>query len=102
MGRRIASLAIQSERFDIVSALEFGGSEHIGKDVGELAGEGVFGVEVGDKLTENPQVLDTAMRGIVGNPDVAYIAIVATLLLLWARRVPWFRKPAPPTREITR
>ena len=57
MGRRIAALAIQSEQFDIVSAMEAKDCELLGKDVGELAGEGIFGVEVGDRLTENPEVL---------------------------------------------
>ena len=50
MGRRIAAVAIESERFDIVSALEMAGHEALGKDVGELAGVGTFGVNVTDAL----------------------------------------------------
>jgi 4-hydroxy-tetrahydrodipicolinate reductase len=46
MGRRIAALAIESEQFDIVAAVEAPGSPEIGKDVGELAGVGAFGVKV--------------------------------------------------------
>jgi 4-hydroxy-tetrahydrodipicolinate reductase len=46
MGRRIAALAIESERFDIVAAVEAAGHECIGGDVGELAGVGTFGVAV--------------------------------------------------------
>ncbi len=57
MGRRIAALAIASEQFDIVGALESSGQEAIGRDVGELAGVGTFGVKVTEQLTEAPQVL---------------------------------------------
>ena len=44
MGRRIAALAIDSEQFDIVSAMEYAGHGDIGADIGELAGLGAFGV----------------------------------------------------------
>ena len=57
MGRRIAALAIESEQFDIVAALESPRHEAIGKDVGELAGAGAFGVAVGCELTEPPDVV---------------------------------------------
>jgi 4-hydroxy-tetrahydrodipicolinate reductase len=57
MGRRIAALAIDSEQFDIVSALEAAGCPEIGKDVGELAGAGAFGVKVTSELTGEPEVL---------------------------------------------
>ena len=57
MGRRIAALAIESEQFDIVCALETPSSEFIGKDIGELAGVGKFGVAVSDQLLDHPQVL---------------------------------------------
>lgn len=46
MGRRIAALAIEAESFDIVAAMEMPGHEAIGRDVGELAGTGPFGVKV--------------------------------------------------------
>ena len=38
MGRRLAALAIESEKFDIVAAMEAAGHEAVGKDIGELAG----------------------------------------------------------------
>jgi len=57
MGRRIAAVAIESEQFDIVSALEAPGHPAIGKDVGELAGVGTFGVAVAAELTDQPQAM---------------------------------------------
>ena len=57
MGRRIVALAIQAERFDIAAALESAGHEAIGKDAGELAGVGTFGVPVTAELTGRPDVL---------------------------------------------
>jgi 4-hydroxy-tetrahydrodipicolinate reductase len=57
MGRRIAALAIESEQFDIVGAVESAGAECIGQDVGTLAGVGAFGVKVGAELTQRPDVV---------------------------------------------
>jgi 4-hydroxy-tetrahydrodipicolinate reductase len=57
MGRRIAALAIESEQFDIVAALESPGHEALGKDVGELAGAGAFGVAVSCELADQPDVV---------------------------------------------
>jgi len=57
MGRRIAALAIEGERFDIVGALESPGHEGLGKDIGELAGLGPFGVTVSADLQDKPDVL---------------------------------------------
>jgi 4-hydroxy-tetrahydrodipicolinate reductase len=57
MGRRIAALAIESELFDIVAALETAGHPDLGRDVGELAGVGAFGVKVTREMEESPQVL---------------------------------------------
>jgi 4-hydroxy-tetrahydrodipicolinate reductase len=57
MGRRIAALAIESEQFDIVSAMEAPGSPDIGRDIGELAGMGAFGVKVGKDLQARPDVV---------------------------------------------
>ncbi len=57
MGRRIAALAIESEQYDIVSALEEKGHPAIGKDVGELAGVGPFGLNVTETLQDAPNVL---------------------------------------------
>ena len=56
MGRRIAALAIQSDKFDITAATEFIGSTLLGKDVGELAGEGTFGVKITDEIADFPDV----------------------------------------------
>ncbi len=67
MGKRIAALAIESEvlgfDLDIVAAMESPGHEAIGRDVGELAGVGTFGVKVTEALelledsTDKPDVL---------------------------------------------
>ncbi|MCK4601165.1 MAG: 4-hydroxy-tetrahydrodipicolinate reductase [Phycisphaerae bacterium] len=65
MGRRIAALAIESgstelttgELFDIVSAIEVAGHEVLGRDVGELAGVGMFGVKVTETIEDAPDVL---------------------------------------------
>ncbi|HAU38557.1 MAG TPA: 4-hydroxy-tetrahydrodipicolinate reductase [Phycisphaerales bacterium] len=57
MGRRIAALAIESEQFDIVSAVEAPGHADLGKDIGELAGAGRFGVKVAETLEGDPQVV---------------------------------------------
>jgi len=57
MGRRIAALAIESEQFDIVSALETPGHEALGKDLGDLAGLGAFGLKITETLQETPEVL---------------------------------------------
>ncbi len=55
MGRRIAALAIEAESFDIVGAMEMAGHEATGRDVGELAGAGVFGVKVTADLPEDAE-----------------------------------------------
>ena len=57
MGKRIAALAIESELFDIVSAVESPGHPDIGRDVGELAGVGAFGLAVSETLQDAPDVL---------------------------------------------
>ena len=57
MGRRIAALAIESERFDIASAMEVPGHPDMGRDVGELAGAGTFGVDVTGELVDDADVV---------------------------------------------
>jgi len=57
MGRRIAALAIEGEQFDIVSAMDMKGHPATGRDIGELAGVGTFGVLVGDEPASAPDVL---------------------------------------------
>jgi 4-hydroxy-tetrahydrodipicolinate reductase len=57
MGRRLAAVAIESQRFDIVAALEHRDSAEIGRDVGELAGTGTFGVKVSAELAGPCDVL---------------------------------------------
>lgn len=57
MGRRIAALAIESEQFDIVSAMEVRGHEALGRDVGEQAGVGTFGLAVSEDLPGEPEVV---------------------------------------------
>ena len=57
MGRRMAALAIESELFDIVSAMEVPGHPEMGKDIGELAGVGTFGLAMGTELADDPEVV---------------------------------------------
>ena len=57
MGRRLAALAIESEQFDIVGAVEAAGAECLGQDVGTLAGLGPFGVAVTGELGQKPDVV---------------------------------------------
>jgi len=57
MGKRIAALAIESEQFDIVAALEVVGHPDIGKDIGELAGVGTFGLALTSELEDTPDVM---------------------------------------------
>ncbi len=57
MGRRIAALAIESEQFDIVAATEAAGSDALGKDIGDLAGVGKFGLTVTETLDATPDAL---------------------------------------------
>ena len=57
MGKRITALAIETEQFDIVAALEMSGHPALGRDIGELAGAGAFGVKVSADLPETPGVL---------------------------------------------
>lgn len=57
MGRRIAALAIESEQFDIVAAMEAPGWDGLGKDIGELAGCGIFGVKVTTAMDQTPDVV---------------------------------------------
>ncbi len=53
MGRRIAALAIESEKFDVVAALENPGHEALGKDIGDLAGVGKFGLALSTDLDDD-------------------------------------------------
>jgi len=58
MGRRLAGLAIESEEFDILAAVERAGSQAVGADIGELAGVGAFGVKVTDTFQAAPEKPD--------------------------------------------
>ncbi|HNX26649.1 MAG TPA: 4-hydroxy-tetrahydrodipicolinate reductase [Phycisphaerae bacterium] len=77
MGRRIAALAIESGEFDVVGALEMSGHDDLGKDVGELAGVGRFGLKVADTL------------GGIDFPDVAIDFSLPAGTMHW---LPQFRK----------
>jgi 4-hydroxy-tetrahydrodipicolinate reductase len=52
MGRRIAALAIEAGTFNITAATEHAASADLGKDVGELAGVGKFGLAVSRDLDD--------------------------------------------------
>lgn len=57
MGTRIAALAIESGQFDVVAGLEAPGHDSLGRDIGELAGAGAFGVPLADSFDEPADVL---------------------------------------------
>ncbi|MFP4104622.1 MAG: 4-hydroxy-tetrahydrodipicolinate reductase [Phycisphaerae bacterium] len=57
MGKRIAALAIESGRFDIVAATEAKGHPALGKDVGEQAGVGTFGLKITRDFEDDPEVV---------------------------------------------
>lgn len=57
MGRRIAALALEDERFEIVSAMEMPGHEAMGADVGTLCGRGAVGLAVSETLQGDPQAI---------------------------------------------
>jgi 4-hydroxy-tetrahydrodipicolinate reductase len=58
MGRRILSLAKESDRFNIVAAIERPGHLDIGKDAGLVAAAGVMNLDLG---TEFPPVADVTI-----------------------------------------
>jgi len=55
MGRRIAALAVESGRFDIIAAVDSPGHPDIGADAGVLAGVNKLGIELG---TDFPKKAD--------------------------------------------
>jgi len=57
MGKRIIALAVESRKFDIISAVENDDHSDIGKDAGELAGVGNIGVEISCDFPEKADVL---------------------------------------------
>lgn len=58
MGKRIAALAIEAGEFDIVAALDQKGHPDIGRDLGEVAGIGTFGLEISDSMNDAfPEVM---------------------------------------------
>lgn len=57
MGKRILCLALESEAFDLVGAIDRPEHPDIGKDAGVLAGCRKIGVELSDTLNENADVL---------------------------------------------
>ncbi len=53
MGRRVAALAIESGEFDVAAAMEMPGHDALGRDVGEVAGAGAFGVKITPSLPDD-------------------------------------------------
>ena len=83
MGRQIAALAIESEQYDIVAALEAPRHEALGRDVGELAGVGPFGVKVSSDLgDQRPDVLIdfTSPQATLANLDACRARRVGLVL----------------------
>jgi 4-hydroxy-tetrahydrodipicolinate reductase len=63
MGRRIVALAAAQPELRCVAAIDAPGSEHIGKDAGELAGIGPIGVRVTERAaTEYDVLIDFSTR----------------------------------------
>jgi len=57
MGRRIAYLAHDDKRFEVVSAMEMPGHEAMGTDVGALCGAVTMGLAVSEALQGDPEVI---------------------------------------------
>ena len=57
MGRRIAYLAHDDQRFEVVSAMEMAGHEAMGTDMGLLCGAGTMGLAVSETLQGAPDVI---------------------------------------------
>jgi 4-hydroxy-tetrahydrodipicolinate reductase len=57
MGKRLIALARESDKFDVVAAIERAGHESLNRDAGELAGVGSIDVPVSMELFGSPQVL---------------------------------------------
>lgn len=57
MGRRIAAIAIEGEQLDVVAAMDIAGHADLGKDIGELAGVGAFGVRLDTEMADTPDVV---------------------------------------------
>ena len=69
MGRAITGVILDTEGVELAGGLERAGSEHIGADMGVLAGRGATGVSVGD----DPLALFTRIDGIIDftTPDTS-------------------------------
>lgn len=61
MGRALVRAIVETEGVEVAGALERAGSEHLGRDVGELAGVGPLGVAV----TEDALALVVAADGLI-------------------------------------
>ena len=57
MGRRLLALAVESERFDIVGAIERPQHPDLGKDVGELAGIGGINIVLESEASDSADVM---------------------------------------------
>ena len=57
MGQRLITLGHQDESLTITGALEYAACEHIGKDIGVVAGIGPIDVTVAAELTEPADVM---------------------------------------------
>ena len=57
MGRRIAALAIESGKFDIVAAVDLPGHPETGKDIGTLAGKEALGIQLGTDYPAEADVM---------------------------------------------
>jgi len=76
MGRRILSLALESDRFDIVGAIETPGHPDLGKDAGVVAGAGELGLAIESTMPVSadvmidfslPEATDAVLRHCVEN-----------------------------------
>ena len=75
MGRTLTRIIHETDGCDVAGGLEQPGSEHIGADIGILAGVGELGVTVG----EEPLQLFTEVDGIVDFTSPAATVAFATL-----------------------
>jgi 4-hydroxy-tetrahydrodipicolinate reductase len=56
MGQRIAALAGEDPTYNIVAATEHTGHEALGRDLGEVAGVGTFGLKLTEDLPTEPEL----------------------------------------------
>jgi len=82
MGRRILSLAKESDRFDIVAAIEKPGHPDIGKDAGLVAAAGRMNLDLGTEFPSGADVAVDFSQPEAANKTIDYCAENSVALVL--------------------